>query len=141
MKKFNIGIDGSPKYINLGIDCTYEELDQYIALFKEYFDVFAWIYDDQKSYDKTIFQHIIPLRVGTNLVKMKIRMMDPKLKPLEKIELEKLKKVGIIYPIRHFDWLSNPVVVRKKNGEICKCVEPTKNRSSQKITHTFVERN
>jgi hypothetical protein len=50
-------------------------------------------------------------------------MMNPKLKPLVKIELEKLKKVGIIYPIRHFDWLSNPVVVRKKIGEIQMCVD------------------
>jgi hypothetical protein len=37
--------------------------------------------------------------------------------------LEKLKKDGIIYPIRHSDWLSNPVVVRKKTGEIQMCVD------------------
>jgi hypothetical protein len=39
------------------------------------------------------------------------------------MELEKLKNVGIIYPIRHSDWLSNLVVVRKKTGEICMCVD------------------
>jgi hypothetical protein len=89
----------------LGVQCTIEEVDQYVALFKEYLDVFAWSYDDFKSYDKTIFQHIIPLREGTKLVKQKIRMMNPKLKPLVKVELEKLKKAGTIYPIRHFDWL------------------------------------
>jgi hypothetical protein len=44
--------------------------------------------------------------------------MNHKLKPLVKVELEKLKKVGIIYPIRHFDWLPNLVIVRKKNREI-----------------------
>ena len=52
MKKINIGTDISLKYINLGVDCTSEELDQYITLFKEYFDVFAWSYDDLKAYDK-----------------------------------------------------------------------------------------
>jgi hypothetical protein len=101
MRKVNIGTDSSPKYVNLGVDCTTEEVDQYVALFKEYIDVFSCTYDDLKAYDKTIFQHIIPLREEEKLVKQKIRMMNPKLKPMVKIELEKLKKVGIIYPIIH----------------------------------------
>ena len=63
------------------------------------------------------------MREGANLVKQKIRMMNPKLKPLEKVELEKLKKVGIIYPIRHSDWLSNPMILRKKTREIRICVD------------------
>jgi hypothetical protein len=53
-------------------------------------------------------------------------MMNPKLKPLARIELEKLRKLrkyGIIYPIRHYDWLSNPLVVRKKTEEIMMCVD------------------
>jgi hypothetical protein len=102
-RKFNIGTDKSPKHVNLGVYCTTEEVDQYVSLFKEYIDVFAWTYDDLKSYGKTIFHHIIPLREEVKLVKQKIRMMNPKMKPLVKIELEKLKKAGIIYPIRHSD--------------------------------------
>jgi hypothetical protein len=52
-------------------------------------------------------------------------MMDPKLKPLVKIELEKLKKAGIIYPFRHSNWLSNPVIVKKKNEKF-ECVPTSK---------------
>jgi hypothetical protein len=62
------------------------------------------------------------LREGENPVKEKIRMMKPKLKPLVKVELEKLNKDGIIYPIRHYDWISNPMIVRNKTEEIQKCV-------------------
>jgi hypothetical protein len=120
-RKVNIGMDQSPKYVNLGVDCTPEEVDQYVSLFKEYIDV--WTYDDLKAYDKTIFQHIIPLREEAKPVKQKIRMMNPKLKPLVKIELEKLKKAGIIYPIRHSIWISNLVIVRKKTKEIRMCVD------------------
>jgi hypothetical protein len=76
-----------------------------------------------KYYDKTILQHIIPLREEAKPPKEKIRMMNPKLKPLVKIELDKLKKAGIIYPIRHLEWISNPVIVRKKNGGIQVCVD------------------
>jgi hypothetical protein len=109
--------------VNLGIDCTPEEIVQYTALFKEYFDVFSWTYDDLKAYDKSIFQHVIPLKEGAKPFKQKLRNINPKLKPLVKIELEKLKKVGIIFPIRHSEWISNPVIVRKKTGEICLCVD------------------
>jgi hypothetical protein len=122
-RKVNTGTNSSPKYVNLGVDFTIEEVDQYLTFFKEYLDVFTWTYNDLKAYDKAIFQHIIPLREEAKLVKQKIRMTNPKLKPLVKIELENLRKVGIIYPIRHFDWLSNIVVVRKKTREIQMCVD------------------
>jgi hypothetical protein len=85
-------------------------------LFKEYYDVFSWTYDDLKEYDKSIFQHITSLKEGTNLFKQKVRLVNPKLKPLVKNELEKLKKDGIIFPIRHSEWISNLVIVRKKRG-------------------------
>jgi len=122
-RKVNIGTNSSQKYVNMGVNCTIEEVDQYVSLFKEYLDVFAWTYDDLKSYDKTIFQHTIPLREETKPVKQKIRMMTPKLKPLVKIKVEKLNKAGIMYPIRHFDWLPDPVIVRKKTREIQMCVD------------------
>jgi hypothetical protein len=85
--------------------------------------VLTWTYDDLKVYDKIIFQHIIALGEEAKRVKKKIRMMDPKLKPLVKIELEKLKKAWIIYPIIHSYWHSNPVIVRKNTREIWMCVE------------------
>jgi hypothetical protein len=67
--KVNIGTDSSPKYVNLGVDWTNDEVDQYVSLFKEYIDVFSWTYDDLKAYDKIIFQHIIPLREEAKRVK------------------------------------------------------------------------
>jgi hypothetical protein len=64
--------------------------------------------------------------------------MNPKLKPSVKDELEKLKKVGIIYPIRHSDLISNPVIVRKNIGEIHMCVDfGDINKSSVKDNYPF----
>jgi hypothetical protein len=91
-----------------------------------------------KEYDKSIFQHTIPLKEGSKPFKQKLRIINPKIKPLVKIEIEKLKKVGIISPIRHSDWLSNPVVVRKKTGEIHLCVDfRDLNRVSIKDNYPF----
>jgi hypothetical protein len=46
-----------------------------------------------KEYDKSIFQHTIPLKEGAKPFKQKLRIINPKIKPLVKIEIEKLKKV------------------------------------------------
>jgi hypothetical protein len=50
-------------------------------------------------------------------------MINPKIKPLVKIEIVKLKKVGIIFSIIHLEWLSNHMVVRNKSGKIHLCVD------------------
>jgi hypothetical protein len=122
-QKINIGTHDFPKYVNLFTNCSQQEINQYTSLFKDFYDVFAWTYDDLKEYDNSIFQHTIPLKEGEKPIKKKLRVINPKLKPLVKIELEKLKKVGIIVPIRHSEWLSNRVIDRNKSGEICLCVD------------------
>jgi hypothetical protein len=33
-RKVNIGTESPSKYVNLGVDCTTEEVDQYVSLFK-----------------------------------------------------------------------------------------------------------
>jgi hypothetical protein len=61
-QKINISAPDSPKYINLGTSCTIVEIEQYTILFKEFQDIFTWSYDDLKEYDKSIVQHVIPLK-------------------------------------------------------------------------------
>jgi hypothetical protein len=38
-------------------------------------------------------------------------------------ELQKMVDAGIIAPIRYSSWMSNLVVVRKKNGDIRLCLD------------------
>ena len=35
---------------------------KYVELMREFQDVFAWSYEDLKSYDTSIIQHTIPLK-------------------------------------------------------------------------------
>lgn len=100
-KKVNIWTIEHPKFINLGVTCWKEEMLQYTDLFKEFYDVFTWTYDDFKEYDKENFQHMILLKEGVVIVRKNPRMMNPKMKPLAKSELEKMEKDGIIFSIRH----------------------------------------
>ena len=58
----NLGTEQDPKNINLGKNCTHAERVAFMKLFREFKDVFAWTYEDLKTYDTKIIQHVIPLK-------------------------------------------------------------------------------
>jgi hypothetical protein len=122
-EKVNLGTNEKPQFINLGLGCSKQEKDSFIKLFKEFKDVFAWTYEDLKTFDPNIIQHAIPMKPHTLPFQQKLRKMHPKLEPTVQKELNKLLSDKIIFPVRHTQWVSNLIPVRKKNGEIRLCVD------------------
>jgi hypothetical protein len=119
----NLGTEQDPKNINLGKNCTSVEKVAFMKLFREYKDIFAWTYEDLKTYDMKIIQHVIPLKENAKPFQQKLRKMHPSLEPLVKKELNKLLLAKIIFPIRHTTWVENLVPVRKKSGDIRICID------------------
>jgi hypothetical protein len=73
------------------------------------------------------------MKPQTHPFQQKLRKMHPKLEPTVKKELNKLLTAKIIFPVRHMQWVSNLVPVRKKSGEIRLCVDfRNLNRASDK---------
>ena len=95
----NIGTEHNPQNINLGKNCTQDERETFMKMFKEFKDVFAWTYKDLKTYDTKIIQHIIPLKEDAKPFQQKLRKMHPSLYSLVKKELNKLLTAKIIFPI------------------------------------------
>ena len=58
----NLDTKQNPKNINLGNNCTHVDRTTFMKLFREFKDVFAWTYEDLKTYNMNIIQHIIPLK-------------------------------------------------------------------------------
>ena len=58
----NIGMQDEPRFIKLSSSLTNEKREEYARLLKEFTDVFAWAYEDLKTYDTSIIQHKIPLK-------------------------------------------------------------------------------
>lgn len=85
-----------------------------IDLLRKFRHVFAWSYDDLKAYREDLFQREIPLKEGTKPFRQKLRHVNPTLAPKIQDELKRMIDVGIIKPIRHFTWVYNLVLVRKK---------------------------
>jgi len=100
VEEHNIGDLAEPKMIKLSKTLPAHIKLQYIELFKELKDVFAWGYQDLKSYDTSIIQHKIPLKENQKPFKQKLRRINPVLLPLVKKEIEKMYDDGIIVSLR-----------------------------------------
>ena len=112
---------------------TAEQRNRYIKLLKEYVDVFAWSYEDLKTYDTGIIQHKVPLKPNVKSFRQKLRRINPTLFPVIEKEVKKLLDAKIIVPLRYSSWVANLVPIKKKSGEIRLCVDfPNLDRSSLK---------
>ena len=126
-------IDRNPRMVKISKALTAEQRNRYIKLLKEYIDVFAWSYEDLKTYDIGIIQHKVPLKLNVKPFRQKLRRINPALFPIIEKEVKKLLDAKIIVPLRYSSWFANLVPVRKKNREIRLCVDFINlNRSSLK---------
>lgn len=100
----NIGTVQNPKIIKLSKSLPPNQNPKYVDLFKEFQDVFAWSYEDLKSYDTSVIQHTIPLKPNQKPFKQKLRRINPVLLPLIEKEVNKMFEAGIITPIRFSEW-------------------------------------
>lgn len=119
----NIGSDSDVKEVHVGSSLSHDEQSSFIALLKEYVDVFAWSYADMLGVDREIAEHRILLYPDSKPKQQKLRRMKPELSLKVKEEIQKQLNAGFIQPIKHPDWLANIVVVPKKNGKIRVCID------------------
>jgi hypothetical protein len=99
--EFNIGTDASPRLVKLGKGTTHIERKEFLALIREFKDVFAWSYEDLKDYRRDFIQHAIPLKEDAKPFRQKLRQIKPKIAPQVQKELQKMVEEGIIEPIKY----------------------------------------
>jgi hypothetical protein len=112
----NQGTPKNPKNVNLGKTMCKEDKKSYLKLF-------AWSYQELKTYDTRIIQHTTPLKYGVKPFQQNLRKYHPSLEPLMYQELKKLLDAKIVFQVRHFAWVENLVLFRKNSGEIRLCVD------------------
>ena len=88
-------------------------------------DIFAWKPSDMPGVPRELAEHTLNI--------------DPKFKPVRQFlcrfneerskaigeEVARLLATGFIVEVFHPEWLANPVLVLKKNGTWCMCVDYT----------------
>ena len=70
--------EGVVEKINLGVDCTPDEVVSYTALFKEFRNVFAWSYEEMPGIDPSIVVHEIKTYPDAKPVRQKIHPFIPR---------------------------------------------------------------
>jgi len=118
IEECNKGTKEKPKMIKISKSLPPTEKVKYIELLKEFQDVFAWSYEDLKSYDTSIIQNAIPIKENQKPFRQKLRRINPILLPSIENEIRRTYEAKIIVPIRFSDWISNLVPTRKKTSEI-----------------------
>ncbi len=73
--------------------------------------------------DPKVAVHHLSIRHGVRPIKKAQRRFRPELIPQIKVEVNKLIEAGFIREVKYASWISNIVLVRKKNGQIRICVE------------------
>jgi hypothetical protein len=88
-------------------------------------DVFAWKPSDMKGIPREITEHKLNIKPGSKLVKQRLRRFnDEKCKAIGE-EIKMLLSSGFIQEVFHPEWLTNLVLVKKKNKKWRMCVDYT----------------
>jgi hypothetical protein len=109
--------------VHIGASCSSDEIVTYTSLFKEFCDIFAWSYEEMSGIDPEIVIHEIKTYPDAKPIQQRLRPVHPHKADAIKLEVEKLLKVGFIYPVDLTDWVSNLVPIDKKQGTICVCID------------------
>jgi len=70
-------------------------------------------------------EHSLDLNEKAQQVKQRLRCFAQDRKEAIRVEVTRLLAAGFIQEVTHLEWLANPVLVKKKNGEWRMCVDYT----------------
>ena len=68
LEAINLGTNEAPKKVYIGQNLLAKIRKPLIDLMRKYRHVFAWSYDDLKTYREDLFQHVIPLKENVKLL-------------------------------------------------------------------------
>jgi hypothetical protein len=86
-----------------------------VEFLRERWEIFAWCPSDMPGVPRELVEHALNVNPKAKLVKQLLRRFDePKRKAIAS-ELHRLENAGFIQEIKTSTWVSNPVIVPKKN--------------------------
>jgi hypothetical protein len=103
VEDYDIGTEKESKVVKISKFLPPEVKIKYKDLLRQYKDVFAWSYDELRTYDTSIIDHKVPLKPGVKPFRQKLRQINPILLPVIEKEVKKLLDVKIIVPLRYSD--------------------------------------
>jgi hypothetical protein len=89
-----------------------------VEFLRERWEIFAWCPSDMPRVPRELVEHTLNVDPKAKPVKQPLRRFDePKRKAIAS-ELHRLENAGFIREIKTSTWVSNPVIVPKKNKDV-----------------------
>jgi hypothetical protein len=115
LEEVNIGSGDKPRPTFIS-KLNPELREEMIILLREYMDCFAWDYTEMPRLDRSIVEHLLPLKPGFRPFQQRVRQMKAEVLEEVKKEVEKMITAGFIRPCRYAEWISSIVPVQKKDS-------------------------
>ncbi|KAG9458315.1 hypothetical protein H6P81_002823 [Aristolochia fimbriata] len=122
LMKVDLGTAEDPRPTFLSASLTTDEEVEYMALLREYRDIFAWNYTEMPGLDPRVAVHKLAVHPSVRPVKQSQRRFRPELVP-EIEEVDKLIVANFIREMKYPSWIANIVPVKNKTGQIRVCVD------------------
>ena len=119
----NLGTEEEKKVMYISSHLTQEQFDKVLAMVKKFKDFFAWDYTELPGLDRTLVEHRLPIKKEHLPHQQPPRRMANEVILKEKEDIKRLLQAGFIRPVRYVEWLSNIVLVLKKNSKLCVCID------------------
>ncbi|KAG7559073.1 Aspartic peptidase domain superfamily [Arabidopsis thaliana x Arabidopsis arenosa] len=121
----NIDTSDPIRCVGIGSDLPQQLKDDLVGFLRQNVMTFAWSMADMTGIAPEVTCHELNVDSTYKPVKQKRRKLGPERATAVNEEVKKLLDAGSIVEVRYPDWLSNPVVVKKKNGKWRVCVDFT----------------
>ena len=119
----NLGTEEEKKVTYISSHLTPEQFDEVLVVVKKFKDCFAWDYTEVLGLDRTLVEHRIPIKKEHLPHQQTPPRMANEVILKVKEEIKRLLQAGFIRPVRYIEWLSNIVLVLKKNSKLCVCID------------------
>ena len=119
----NLGTEEEPRVTFMSGHLGPEQFARILEVLKKYKDCFAWSYTELPGLDRKLVEHKLPIKAGFEPYQQAPRRMAPDIILKVKEEIERLVAANFIRHARYVEWLSNIVLVMKKNGKLRICVD------------------
>ena len=112
-------------YFLIGTNLSLDDRQGLVTLLMEFREVFAWSVYEAPEVSPDLACHSLNIYVEAKPVSQKRRKLAPERVEIVAKEVERLLEANAIRSVQYPTWLSNTVVVRKKNGKWRVCVDFT----------------
>uniref|UniRef100_A0A2N9GX46 Uncharacterized protein n=1 Tax=Fagus sylvatica TaxID=28930 RepID=A0A2N9GX46_FAGSY len=112
-------------YFLIGTNLSIGDRQELIAFLMEFRDVFAWSVYEAPRVSPDLACHSLNISIEAKPVSQKRRKLAPKLAKIVAKEVERSLEANAIRSVQYPTWLSNTVVVKKKNEKWRVCVDFT----------------